>query len=419
MDDNQTDSPKSTLLTRRNALRSLGVVTAGAIAAQAAKARADTRFPTTLPQPGARVDSYGWSPKLHSEAEDYFIIDGVAHCYNHADWNRRNRTAAMNALDTGYAFHAWSTPTRYRMTEAGYNRDWQAEEVMDVMFLESATDMIVMHSVPIYDVFWDGLISNEKGAYMKGKYPDRVIWYGAIDAFDTLDNIKTKIDQLAVQGADGLKMYPTRVNIYSHQKESFFLDDEKKSFPIIEYARGKGFKHIAVHKVAGYVDATTPALGINDYYKAAAQFPDVTFHIIHAGWLLLDETAALMRQRENVTAVLEGPMIWPQYDMDSYNQMWASFMPNVDVNRIIYASTSPNQHPYWIINDFVDYTPPAGSKFTITKADKAKILGANLARYHGIDIAKRTAQLKNDKYGLARTANGYREPYIVQRTEKA
>ena len=137
-------------------------------------------------------------------------------------------------------------------------------------------------------------------------------------------------------------------------------------------------------------------MGINDYYKAAAQFPELTFHIVHGGWLMLEETAELMRQRPNVTAVLEGPMLWPHYNMAAYDKMWSVFMPKVDTDRIIYASTSPNQHPYWIINDFVNYPGPPGVK--ISRAQKAKILGGNLARYHGIDMAKQAQLIADDKY---------------------
>lgn len=415
------------------------MLSAGALAARAAGLRAattpaatpstepsptpvptpDAKLPTSLPALGAPVDDSQWSSRLHKEAESYFVIDGVAHCYNHSESNKRRKGAASKALDVSYAFHAWSTPARFRLTERQYNRDWQPEEVMDVMFLESASDMIVMHSTPIYDWFWDGLISNEKGAYMKEKYPNRVLWYGAVDAFDPLERSTDKIARLVDQGCDGIKFYPTRLDDATLHPENWFMDDEKLAFPLFEYARKKGIRHIATHKVVGYTADTLPALGINDYYKAAARFPDVTFHIVHGGWGLLEETAELMRQRPNVTAVLEGPLIWPQYDMAAYNKMWEAWMPTVNVDQIIYASTSPNQHPYWIINDFVDYQPPPGAGFKFTTEDKAKILGGNLARLHGIDIPKRTRVIADDKYSRAKAQRGYREPYIMQRTETA
>jgi predicted TIM-barrel fold metal-dependent hydrolase len=357
-----------------------------------------------------------WSPTPHPMAERIFVLDGVAHCYNHSQANKRIKRAATTGLDVSYKYHSDSTPERWRMTPAQYNRDWQPEEVMDVMFLESHTDMMIMHSVPIYDMYWDGLVSNEKGAFLKGKYPDRVLWYGAIDVFDSLENIKRKIDQLVSQGADGLKFYPTRTNLETRQPEGWLMDDNRKAYPIFEYCREKGVKHLATHKLVGYVDGGTPALGINDYYKAAADFPDLVFHLVHGGWLLFEETAELMKTRPNVTAVMEGPMIWTQYDMATFNKMMDVFMRKVDIERMIYASTSPNQHPYWIINNFFDYQAPRGAKWKITEDHKAKILGANLARYHGIDIKERRAKLAQDRFSASVRANGLREPYVVQRT---
>ncbi|MBM3512471.1 MAG: hypothetical protein FJX59_02005 [Alphaproteobacteria bacterium] len=357
-----------------------------------------------------------WSPTAHPMAERMFVIDGVAHCYNHMEINRRMPRAAANSINTTHSYHISSTPERYRLSHAQWSRDWQPDEVMDVMFFESHTDMMIMHSVPMYDLYWDGLVSNEKGASLKGRYPDRVLWYGAIDVFDALDAVKAKIDQLATQKADGIKIYPTRINLTTRQPEGWLMDDEKRAFPIFAYLRSKGFKHIAVHKLVGHVGPATQALGIDDMYKAAEAFPDLVFHLVHAGWQNFEETVELMRVRENITAVLEGPMLFPLFDMQTFHKMMSVFMTQVDVNRMIYASTAVNQHPYWIVNSFFDYQPPDGAAFKVTEADKAKILGENLARYHRIDIAAQRQKIAGDKWSLAKKANGLREPYIVQRT---
>lgn len=388
-------------MSRRRALQAMGAVGAGALTVT----KSPPAFATTE-----------WTPTPHPMAEDFFVFDGVAHCYNHSEINRRIKRSGDRALDVSYSYHAWSTPERYRMTPAQYNRDWQPEEVMDVMFLESHTDMMVMHSTPIYDVFWDGLISNEKGAFLKDKYPERVLWYGALDLFDPLDAVKAKIDQLVSQGADGIKLYPTRTNLQTQQSEGWFMDDKKQAFPVFEYLQSKGVRDVATHKLVGYTGPETAALGIDDYYEAAAAFPDLVFHLVHAGWLLFEEAAELMRQRDNVTAVLEGPMLWTIYDPENFDKMMSVFMRKVDIDRIIYASTAPNQHPYWIVNNFFDYQPSKDASFSITDEQKAKILGGNLARYHDIDIGARRALLAKDKYALAKAADGLREPYVVQRS---
>ncbi len=393
-------------LSRREAMLLLGAAGAAAYAGPAA-----AQSPENAPYP-----SLTWSPKPHPDAGRYFVIDGVAHCYNHAPENRRIKRAANNTLDTSYAYHRWSTPERWRLSAEQYNRDWQPEEVMDVMFLESHTDMIVMHSTPLFASFFDGLVSNEKGAYLKNRYPDRVLWYGAIDLVDDPRLVMAKIDQLVQQGADGIKTYPVGVNQITNQVGGTIrLDEEKRTFPIFEHLQKRGVRHVAVHKLVGYTGPETPAFGIDDFYRAAEAFPDLTFHLVHAGWLMMEETAELMRARPNVTAVLEGPMLWTIYDRPGFDRMMAVMLSKMDLDRVIYASTSPNQHPYWIVNQFFDWQPPKDSGLTLTEADKAKILGGNLARFHGIDIAARRERLKNDVFSTYKARHGLREPYSVQR----
>jgi|TARA_B110000438_G_scaffold300251_1_gene352221 predicted TIM-barrel fold metal-dependent hydrolase len=397
-----TEPPPSDF-TRRTALQALG--TAGAAGAVAATRGVSPAL--------AQAD---WSPDLHPMAERMFVIDGVAHCYNHADYNRRIKRASSNSINTTHRYHIACTPESYRLTQEQWERDWQPDEVMDIMFMESHTDMMIMHSVPMFDLYYDGLVSNEKGAYLKGNFPDRVLWYGALDLFDPLDEVKTKANKLIDQGADGIKFYPTRINFETRQPEGWLMDDEKLAFPVFEHLQSKGVSHIAIHKLVGHVGPSTAALGVDDLYKAAEGFPDITFHLVHAGWQNFEETAALMKARENVTAVLEGPMLFPLFDMATFNDMMNVFMTKVDLDRLIYASTSVNQHPYWIINTFFDFQPPEGAPYTLSEDAKAKILGANLARYHGIDIPSQRLKIAGDKWSVAKRENGLRAPYIMQRS---
>ena len=108
-------------------------------------------------------------------------------------------------------------------------------------------------------------------------------------------------------------------------------------------------------------------------------------------------------------------MLWTIYDRPGFDRMMAVMLSKMDLDRVIYASTSPNQHPYWIVNQFFDWQPPKDSGLTLTEADKAKILGGNLARFHGIDIAARRERLKNDVFSTYKARHGLREPYSVQR----
>ncbi len=384
-------------------------------AGAATVARALPGFAQTPPETAVALDA-DWSPTPHPKADRYFVIDGVAHAYNHALYNMRRSRSARITLDTNSKWHLACTPERYQLTAQQYHRDWQADELVDLVFLESTTDMMIMHSVPMYDTHWDGLVSNEKGAYLKHNYPDRVLWYGALDVFRPMDALRAQADQLVAQGADGIKLYPTRLNPETDASEGWLMDNEKLALPVFEYLLEQGIRHVAIHKLVGYTGPQTAALGIDDMYRAAEAFPDMTFHLVHAGWQNFDETVRLMRARENITAVMEGPFLFPLYDMALFDRMMAAFMSNVDVERIIYASTAANQHPYWMLNAFYDYQPPAGASFQVSEADKGKILGGNLARYHGIDVVAQRRKLARDRFSRYRAEHGLREPYIVQRT---
>ena len=120
-------------ITRRAALRGIGGVSAGLLAAQAAASRAQTVVGTPTGEPvrarsatpgspiipqdpvpaGAPVNHAAWSSRLHAKAESFFVLDAVAHCYNHSDINRRDRGAASKSLDVSVAYHDWSTPARF------------------------------------------------------------------------------------------------------------------------------------------------------------------------------------------------------------------------------------------------------------------------------------------------------------------
>lgn len=393
-------------MTRRAALGAAGAAALGAAAGELTAA--------STPGVARGRANPDWNPDLLERTRDYFIVDAVVHLSNTLPNNLRFKRNE-GAIDFSYGYHEKTTPARYRVPYERFRRSWQPEEGMDLWFLESPTSVVIYHSTPLYHAYWDGLNSNEKGAYLKARYPDRVIWYGALDLFEPLDRVKAKIDELVAQGADGLKLYPTRTDPDTQEKGAWFMNDKARALPVFEHARSRGIRHIAVHKLLEYTGPETPALGIADLYEAAAAFPDINFGVVHAGWLMFEETAELMRKHQNVIAVMEGPMMWLTYDMPAFNRMMSVFMTQSDVDRILFSSVATRQHPYWQIAGLLDYRPPAGATFTVTEAQKRKILGENAARLHGIDVAARRRTLAQDRFGRELARNGLREPFSAQR----
>jgi predicted TIM-barrel fold metal-dependent hydrolase len=403
-------------ISRRSLLAGAGASVAGAIAAQGAQAAPSELTP---PPPKSPTANAHWSPDLlrQARAGNYFIVDGVVHWANMLPNNRRLGPDWERGTDWGHSYHVATCPKPYQLTPKQYVRNWKVEESMDICLLEAPIDILVYHSTPLFYAFWDGLMSNEKGANMKGEYPDRTVWYAAVDMFDPLPAVKAKIDEVMAQGADGLKLYPTRVDPETGKSAAWFMDDPDKAMPVFEYARSKGCRHIAIHKLLEYTGPETPALGIADMYKVAAAFPDITWDLVHAGWALLEPTIDLMRKHENVTAVFEGPMFWLVYDMPRFHRMMDLFMTQMDIERMIFSSAAVRTHPYWQVAGMIDYQPPPGAKWRITDAQKRKIMGENAARIYGIDIAQRRKAIENDRWSVELRTKGLREPYVVQRAE--
>lgn len=346
-----------------------------------------------------------------SAQSEYFIVDAVAHSYNQSPDNFYKKLDTVNG---SYVYHKMSNPPQHQLTQEQWARDWKPEEFIDMMLLESTTDVICMHSVPLFDYAKDGLVSNEKGAYLKKHYPDRIVWYAALDLGQPPERTIALLDKVAAEGADGIKLYPTGVNRETREKIDWAMDDRKVAFPIFDEIQKRGIKHVAVHKLLEY-DAVTlkqqKYYGINDIAVAAKAYPGLNFHVVHAGWALLEDTILLMQEYQNVIAVLEGPFFFPIIDRKRFDIFMHKFMTTVGPDRMLYASAATNPHPRWIIEAFINYEPPADAGFALTKADKAKIFGESFARVHGIDIARRKAAIANDRFSRYRKKNGLRSPW--------
>ena len=348
---------------------------------------------------------------------DRLIIDAVAHSYNQHPSNRRNRLSSFNGA---YDYHVLCCPPEHTLTAEQWARDWQPDEFIETMLLESTTDIVCMHSVPLFQYNLDGLVSNEKGAYLKQRYPDRVFWYGALDLGRPRDEVIALATELVAQGADGVKLYPTGFNDETGQATDWYMDDTQVAFPIFEHLRALGIQHVAIHKLVEYDHRTLMKkrpYGVNDIAGAARNFPDLMFHLVHAGWLLNEATILLMSEYENVTAVMEGPMLWPLFDPRRFNEMMYMYMTTVGSDRLLYSSAATNPHPRFVIEALEAHNAPEGTLFDypLTQEDKDNIMGNNFARLHGLDIAATHAKLATDRFSTYRAENGLRRPWAAVR----
>lgn len=385
----------------------------GAVAGGAALAAA---LPAAAAAPAAKEEPYerfwrGFDRGQVTPTGEYFIVDAVAHAYNQSPENRKTKLQTINGA---YVYHQMTNPPEHRLTEAQWARDWTPEPFMDVMLLESQTDVVCMHSVPLFEYARDGLVSNAKGAYLKKHYPNRVVWYGALDLGEPQDRVFALAEELRAQGADAIKLYPSGANHQTGKHVDWLMDDRQIAFPVFEHLHKLGFRDVAVHKVLEYdilPEAKKRVYGVNDIAQAAKTYSDMNFHLVHAGWALMENTILLMQEHPNVVAVLEGPMLWPIIDQERFDLFMSRFLNAGLIDRMLYSSAATNPHPRWTIEAFARYQPPAGADFALSHADKAKIFGANFCRIHGIDLQARKAAIADDRFSRYKHEQGLRKPW--------
>ena len=115
---------------------------------------------------------------------DMIIADAVVHGYN---WTPENWAIPVSELCSaaGAGFHKFLTnDDEYRLTDEEFLRNWSADDLEEVLFVESPLDIVAYHGTPIWDFFKDGHSDTEKGFELKERHPDRVILYGAANPLE-------------------------------------------------------------------------------------------------------------------------------------------------------------------------------------------------------------------------------------------
>ncbi len=345
-------------------------------------------------------------------ASDRFVIDGIAHPYNFSEENLNGRFGRI-FNDILYAFHPLINPPETVLSKDEWQHDWQTDEFMETMFLESDTDLVCVHSTPIYDAYHDGLVSIEKGADLKRRYPDRTIWYATADVLQGERALQSLEYQVTELGADGIKLYPAQY--YRGRTRYWRMDDYTVAFPVFELAQELGVKNIAVHKAQPIGPIATDALRVDDIGHAAGAFPDLNFQVVHAGFMFLDECKFLLLNYPNVYATLESTILFCQFDPEKFARVLGELLLYGGRDKLIYSSAATVVHPQYLLEDFAEFQMPEDFQVPLTDEVRAKILAENFARLHGIDIEERKARISDDEFSRKRNGNGLREPWSTVR----
>jgi predicted TIM-barrel fold metal-dependent hydrolase len=336
-----------------------------------------------------------------------FVIDGVCHPYNFARSNENGRFGEI-FNDVLYSYHPAINPPGVAMSREVWSRRWGAQEFLDTMLLESDSDMICVHSLPIFDAYRDGGASAEVVAEIKHAFPDRVLWYAGLDMFEpaqVLQQARRYIDQ----GADGLKFYPAKY--VDGRTQSWRMDDEPLVFPLLDLARQRGIRNVAIHKALPIGPVTGESMRVDDISAAANLFPEINFQIVHAGFMFVDETKFLIGNHANIYATMEASFLFCKLYPSKFAELLTEFMLYGGPHKIIYSSAAVNPHPQVVLDAFAGFTMPSGSPIPLSDEIRAMILGGTLARLHGIDIDQRQKILADDVFARHKRQHGLKAPF--------
>jgi predicted TIM-barrel fold metal-dependent hydrolase len=355
--------------------------------------------------------------------DDAFVIDAVVHAYNNLPENRAAGRFGQAVADLLYNAHYGFSPPGYRLERASYDLDWTAEDLVNLLFLETSTDMAVHHVLPLETLWYDGHCSVEKTADIKRLAPHRIVVYAGVDPLEgprALDELERQVEVL--ERPPGLKLYPMRFDEgpAGWHSVGWRMDDPKVAFPLFERAQRLGIKVVAVHKAVPLGPVPMQWFRSDDIDAAAEAFPDLTFEIVHGGLAFVEETAWQLARFPNVIVNLELVGAYLVRKPERFLEIMAGLVEVGGagaLQRIVWGSGCVAFHPepqleaFWRKFHFPEEMVVARGIPQITQDAKRKILADNYARVLGIDIAQAKRAIAGDTYTRRRAANGIAGPF--------
>jgi predicted TIM-barrel fold metal-dependent hydrolase len=344
---------------------------------------------------------------------DAVVIDTVVHGYHLADENLNDLEFGREIVGMVYGAHQVYSPRgeeKWILSRARFYHANDPDLVGHALFAESQTDLAIYHGVPLFGLTKDGGSPLWVGAEMRRRWPGRVLLYGPASPF--MPGVLDEIDRMVEEdGIVGLKLYPW--DLVNGESRSWRMDDEKQVFPILERARSRGIKSVAVHKALPLGRVHIEPFLVTDIEGAAMAFPDLNIEIVHGGFAFLEETALQLLRFPNVCVNLEGSGAFVVNMPGKFAELLAAFLAVGGEDRIIWATGCMLLHPRPFIEAFWNFQMPErliedyGCP-PLTDAIKRKILGGNIARILGLDLGALRSQYERDEFAQR---DGLAEPW--------
>jgi predicted TIM-barrel fold metal-dependent hydrolase len=268
---------------------------------------------------------------------------------------------------------------------------WSAERVGGILFREgSQIDYAMVQTVPMFDLYKDGLDAVERQYELVELFPGRAIFCGGTDP--VLRGLNTALHDIDHQirdlGAVSIKFYTAHT-----RGQSWRMDDPKLAYPLYERMLEYGVDIAQVHKGNPLGPEPLTALQAHDVGQAALDFPGMRFVIHHLGVPYEDETIMIAARFPNVylstSTWINSIAVAPRLTAERLGKALAQVGPD----RILWGSEAPlGPDPQALLEACWNFQIPedlrAGYGYpAITDEDRHKIFGANMLELLGMDYA--------------------------------
>ena len=297
-----------------------------------------------------------------------------------------------------YAFHAALTPEGQPVMAADeFLRQWTVDDIDEMVYRHSSTDMLCAMPLPLTDLFRDGLSPWEECAELASRRPDRTVFWGSVNPLEGRRALDLMERQVGEFGAKAFKFYNVR---YDYGRPfPWRMDDPQVAFPVFEKAQELGVNLIGVHKGVPLGPQPIEATQTWDMDGAAANFPDINFVIFHVGLPFIDEVCWQLIRHPNLYASIAATINFVVRAPRQFAETLGKLLFWAGEDKIIYGSEAPIWQPQWALEAFWDFQLPQdlveGYGYPqLTEQAKRKILGENLLRLHGMDVEETRARLR-------------------------
>jgi predicted TIM-barrel fold metal-dependent hydrolase len=329
--------------------------------------------------------------------DDAIVFDGVAHVFNFEKKNAFGPAGEM-FINHLYAFHATLTPEGEPVMPAEeFLRQWTVDDIDEMVYRNSSTDMLCAMPLPLTDLFRDGLSPWEECAELARRNPDRTMFWGSVNPLEGRRALDLMERQVGEFGAKAFKFYNVR---YDYGRPfPWRMDDPQVAFPVFEKAQELGVNLIGVHKGVPLGPQPIEATQTWDMDGAAANFPDINFVIFHVGLPFIDEVCWQLIRHPNLYASIAATLNFIVRAPRQFAETLGKLLFWCGEDKIIYGSEAPIWQPQWALDAFWNFELPQdlveGYGYPqLTEQAKRKILGENLLRLHGMDVEATRARLR-------------------------